>query len=165
MRVVACLLEDHNPWLVLLAAMVCIIGCFVTMRLLDRAIRTEGLQRTGWICQTAAAPGASVWCTHFVAILAYDPRTPVDFDPILTIGSLGVAIAGFGLAFGLVANGKRGWTTALGGAMVGFTVSAMHYVGMAAYHISGIVEWSAAYVAASVMLSVALAATALYVGM
>jgi len=165
MRVISCLVGDHNPWLVLLAAAVCIIGCFVTMRLLDRAIRTEGLQRTGWICQTAAAAGASVWCTHFVAILAYDPGTPVDFDPILTIASLGVAIAGFGVAFGLVANSKQVWTTLLGGAMVGLTVSAMHYVGMAAYHISGIVEWNAAYVAASVVLSVVLAAAALYVGM
>ena len=106
-----------------------------------------------------------MWCTHFVAILAYDPGTPVDFDPILTIASLGVAIAGFGVAFGLVANSKRVWTTLLGGAMVGLTVSAMHYVGMAAYHISGIVEWNAAYVAASVVLSVVLAAAALYVGM
>jgi len=49
MRVISCLVGDHNPWLVLLAAAVCIIGCFVTMRLLDRAIRTEGLQRTGWV--------------------------------------------------------------------------------------------------------------------
>ena len=148
----------------MLAAVVCIIGCFVTMRLLDRAIGTEGMQRTGWICQTAAAAGASVWCTHFVAILAYDPKTPVDFDPILTIGSLGVAIAGFGVAFGLIANSTRAWTTVLGGALVGLTVSAMHYSGMAAYHISGIVEWSGGYVTASVALSVLLASGALYLG-
>ena len=164
MRVISCLIEDHNLWLVMLAAVVCIIGCFVTMRLLDRAIGTEGMQRTGWICQTAAAAGASVWCTHFVAILAYDPKTPVDFDPILTIGSLGVAIAGFGLAFGLIANSTRVWTTVLGGALVGLTVSAMHYSGMAAYHISGIVEWSGGYVTASVALSVLLASGALYLG-
>ncbi len=164
MRVISCLIEDHNLWLVMLAALVCVIGCFVTMRLLDRAIGTEGMQRTGWICQTAAAAGASVWCTHFVAILAYDPKTSVDFDPILTIGSLGVAIAGFGLAFGLIANSTRAWTTVLGGALVGLTVSAMHYSGMAAYHISGIVEWSGGYVTASVALSVLLASGALYLG-
>jgi diguanylate cyclase (GGDEF)-like protein len=165
MRVISCLVEDHNLWLVLLAAVVCVIGCFVTMRLLDRAIRTEGLQRTGWICQTAAAAGASVWCTHFVAILAYDPKTPVDFDPILTIASLGLAIFGFGLAFGVLANSTRVWTTVVGGMMVGVTVSVMHYTGMAAYHISGVVEWSAVYVAASVVLSVLMAAAALSIGM
>src|ERR1700709_1827471 len=138
MRVISCLVEDHNFWLVLLAFGVCVAGCFVTMRLLDRAIRTDGLQRTGWIFQVAAAAGASVWCTHFVAILAYDPKAPVDFDPILTIVSLGIAIIGLGTGFGIVGSSTRGWTTVLGGAVVGLIVAAMHYTGMAAYHISGI---------------------------
>jgi diguanylate cyclase len=164
MRVLSCLFLDHNLWLVLLAAVVCVTGCFVTMRLLDRAIRTDGLQRMGWIFQTATAAGASVWCTHFVAILAYDPRTPVDFDPILTIASLGIAIVGLGVGFALVANSSRAWTTVVGGATVGLTVAAMHYTGMAAYHISGIVEWSAAYVVASVTLSAMIASAAIYLG-
>src|ERR1700759_4751117 len=101
MRVISCLVSEHNPWLVLLAAMVCVIGCMVSVRLLERARRTEGLQRVGWVLQTALVAGSSVWCTHFVAILAYDPDTPVSFDPILTITSLTIAIMGFGAGFGL----------------------------------------------------------------
>jgi diguanylate cyclase (GGDEF)-like protein len=165
MRVISCLVEDHNVSLVLLAAAVCIIGCLVTMKLLNRAIATEGLQRGGWIAQTAAAAGASVWCTHFVGILAYEPKTPVDFDPILTIASLGIAFVGFGIGFAIAANSRRNWITLVGGIMVGATISAMHYVGMAAYHISGIVEWNVAYIAASVVLSVALGTAALYLGL
>jgi diguanylate cyclase len=162
MRVISCLVTEHNFWLVLLALVVCVTGCFVTMRLFDRAIRTDGLQRTGWILQVAAAAGSSVWCTHFVAILAYDPKASVDFDPILTIASLGTAIVGLGIGFGFGANSKREWTTVLSGAIVGFTISAMHYTGMAAYHVSGIIEHNDIYVAASVVFSVVLASTALY---
>jgi diguanylate cyclase len=162
MRVVSCLVEDHNLWLVLLAAAVCVIGCFVTMKLLSRAICTDGIQRSGWIAQTAAAAGASVWCTHFVGILAYEPKAPVDFDPILTIVSLGIVLAGFGIGFAIVANSRRSWIVMIGGAAVGVTISAMHYVGMAAYHISGIVEWSPTYVVASVLLSVGLSAASMY---
>jgi diguanylate cyclase len=161
-RVITCLVTEHNLWLVALAALVCILGSFVTMTLLDRARRTEGLQRTGWIFQTASAAGASVWCTHFVAILAYHPQTQVDFDPVLTLASLLIAIAGFGVGFNAAARGKRAWTVVLGGAVVGVTIAGMHYTGMAAYHVSGIVEWNAAYVVASIALSVLFGAAALY---
>jgi len=165
MRIISCIVIEHNLWLVLLAAVVCIAGCFVTMRLLERALRTEGPQRSGWIFQTASAAGSSVWCTHFVAILAYDPGASVSFDPLLTIGSLAVAICGFGVGFGIAANSTGRWVTVAGGAVIGSTISAMHYVGMAAYHISGIVEWNAAYIAASVVCSVVLAIAALSVAL
>jgi diguanylate cyclase (GGDEF)-like protein len=165
MRVISCIVTEHNLWLVLLAAVVCIAGCFVTMRLLERALRTEGAQRSGWIFQTASAAGSSVWCTHFVAILAYDPGTSVSFDPLLTIGSLAIAICGFGVGFGIAANSTHRWMAIMGGAAIGLTISAMHYVGMAAYHVSGIVEWRADYIAASVACSVALSIAALYTGL
>ena len=165
MRVISCLVEDHNLWLVLLAAVVCIIGSVVTMKLLNRAVATDGLQRSGWIAQTAAAAGASVWCTHFVGILAYEPKAPVEFDPILTIGSLGIAFIGFGIGFAIVANSQRDSINLVGGAVVGATISAMHYVGMAAYHIGGIVQWNVSYIVASVVLSVTLGAAALYLGL
>jgi diguanylate cyclase len=161
MRVISCIVTEHDLRLVLLAAIVCIAGSFVTMRLFDRALRTDGAQRLGWIFQTASAAGSSVWCTHFVAILAYDPRTPVAFDPMLTIASLAIAICGFAAGFWIAANGTQRWTTILGGAVIGFTIPAMHYVGMAAYHISGIVEWDAAYIASSIALSVVLSTAAL----
>jgi diguanylate cyclase (GGDEF)-like protein len=162
MRVLSCIALDHNPKLVLLAALVCMIGCLVTVRLLEHARRTEGLQRLGWVLQTALVAGSSVWCTHFVAILAYDPDTPVSFDPILTISSLAIAIVGCALGFGLaIAKPDRDMTT-LAGTIVGTAISAMHYVGMAAYHISGVVTWDAGYVAASVICSAMLAIVALH---
>src|SRR4029077_18681656 len=107
MRVISCIVTEHDLWLVLLAAIVCIAGSFVTMRLFERALRTQGAQRAGWIFQNASAAGSSVWCTHFVAILAYDPGTPVTFDPLLTIASLAIAICGFGIGFGLAAERHR----------------------------------------------------------
>jgi diguanylate cyclase len=161
MRVISCIITDHNPWLVLLAAFVCVAGSYVTLRLLERALRTEGLQRSGWIFQAASAGGSSVWCTHFVAILAYDPQTAVTFDPVLTIASLAIAICGLALGFAVAAGNARPWTAIVSGPVVGITMSLMHYVGMAAYHISGIIEWDGAYVAASVLLAAVLSTAAL----
>jgi diguanylate cyclase (GGDEF)-like protein len=165
MRVISCIITEHNLWLVLLAAIVCIAGSYVTMQLLERTLRTEGAQRSGWIFQAASAAGSSVWCTHFVAILAYDPGASVSFDPLLTIASLAIAICGSGIGFGIAANGRHRWMTIVGGAVIGVTVSAMHYVGMAAYHVSGIVEWNVTYVAASVACSVGLSIASLYIAL
>lgn len=44
--------------------------------------------------------------------------------------------------------------------MVGLAISAMHYTGMAGYHVAGIVEWDSIYVTASVLMAVVVGALA-----
>lgn len=161
MRVVSCLFTEHNLWLVALAAVVCISGSAITFGLYQRARERTGLQMYGWVFLTAVAAGASIWCTHFVAMLAYEVSAPVAFDPVLTMASLLVAIVGCGLGFGLSsADGKR-FAPEVCGAILGVSVALMHYTGMAAYHIFGLVEWSAPYVTASVVIAAVVSGLAL----
>ncbi len=161
MRVITCIATEHNLWLVLLAAVMCVTGCWVTMGLFERARKTLGLQMRGWLFLTAVAAGSSVWCTHFIAMLAYQPGVPITFDPFMTMLSLVFAITGAGAGLALASNASRRFAPELGGAMVGLAVAAMHYTGMMAYHVAGIVDWDSAYVAASVALSVVFSAVAL----
>jgi diguanylate cyclase (GGDEF)-like protein len=151
MRVLSCIVGQHNLWLVLLAATVCVAGSWVALRLLMRAADRRGVQRTGWVFLAAMAAGSSVWCTHFIAMLAYDVVAPVTFDPILTMQSLLIAIAGMGAGFYLALHGRV--LPEIGGAVAGLGVAAMHYAGMAAYHVDGIVTWDMNYVVASVAIS------------
>ena len=156
MRVISCLFTEHNLWLVALAALVCVSGCWVSFRLFDRALKSGGrLQRIGWLFQTGVAAGSSVWCTHFVAELAYDAKAPVTFDPLMTAESLVIAIAGLGLGFAAASQIRRRFAPEIGGAMVGLAIPAMHYTGMAAYHVDGIMQWDIAYVVASLVASIA----------
>jgi NO-binding membrane sensor protein with MHYT domain len=159
MRVISCVAE-HNLWMVMLAACVCIAGSLVTMRLLEHARRSQGVERAGWVLQTASAAGASVWCTHFVAVLAYDPHAPISFDAILTIASLGIAVLGFAAGFAIAARSTRPAPTILAGAVAGITITTMHYVGMTAYHVSGIITWDMKYVALSLGVSITLSIAA-----
>ena len=161
MRVVSCLFTEHNLWLVALAALVCISGSAITFGLYKRARERAGLQMYGWIFLTAVAAGSSVWCTHFVAMLAYEVSAPVTFDPLLTMASLVVAIIGCGLGFGLSAAGEKRFPPEICGAVVGISASLMHYTGMAAYHVSGLVEWSTPYVTASVAIAAIVSGLAL----
>ncbi|SFO27542.1 diguanylate cyclase (GGDEF) domain-containing protein [Mesorhizobium sp. NFR06] len=160
MRVISCVTVDHNLWLVLVAALVCSAGSWATIRLFLRAHEAGDLQQVGWNFLTSVCAGSSIWCTHFIAMLAYDPGVPITFDPVLTIASLFIAITG--TAAGFIAATTRAPRIApiFGGVIVGLAISGMHYTGMAAYHVAGIVEWNTTYIAASVLLSVAFACVA-----
>ncbi len=161
MRVVSCLFVEHNLWLVALAAVVCVSGSGITFGLYSRARERTGLQKHGWTFLTAVAAGSSIWCTHFIAMLAYEVTAPVTFDPILTMASLIVAIAGCGAGFGLSSIDEKRFPPEVCGSIVGIGVGLMHYTGMAAYHVSGFVEWNLAYVAASLAIAAVVAALAL----
>lgn len=163
MSVVACVTGKHNLWLVLLAALVCTSGSWAIIRLFQRAASTKGLQSLGWHFLTATAAGCSIWCTHFIAMLAYEPGAPVTFDPVLTIISLLVAIGGSLLGFTIAASGLTRLAPIVGGSLLGLAISAMHYTGMIAYRVQGIMEWDMSYLVASVVLSVVLSAISLHV--
>lgn len=163
--VLGCVVNEHNIWLVLVAAMVCASGSWAVICLFERAARTRGMQRAGWHFLTAVAAGAAIWCTHFIAILAYEPGAPVTFDPVLTILSLLIAIAGTGAGSVVAASGLTRFTPALGGAVTGMAIALMHYTGMFAYRVQGTIGWDMGYLIASIVLSVGLSAAAFHIVM
>jgi len=153
MNVVTCVTAQHNLWLVALAAIVCVSGGWVAFELFRRARQRQGgVQKAGWLFLASIAAGCSVWCTHFIAMLAYDAGAPVTYDPVLTMLSLVIVILGSAASF-LVGLGAGRPAALAGGVMLGFSIAAMHYTGMAAFHVDGIVEWDAGYIAASVALA------------
>lgn len=163
--VLGCVIDEHNIWLVLVAAIVCASGSLAVVYLFERAARTDGMQRAGWHFLTAVAAGAAIWCTHFIAMLAYEPGAPVTFDPVMTIFSLLIAIAGAGAGFIVAANGSARFVPAVGGAIVGMAIAVMHYTGMMAYRVQGIIQWDMGYLVASIVLSVGLSAAAFHLVM
>ena len=161
MRVVSCVVVLHDLWLVALAALVCLGGGWVGLRLFGRGRGRVGRQRAGWTFLAAVATGASVWCTHFIAMLAYDSPAPVTFEPVLTMVSLLIAIGGAAVAFATASKGE-GKSIVVGGIVLGLSISAMHYAGMMAYGVDGLVHWDLAYVAASLVLAVVFGIGALF---
>jgi diguanylate cyclase (GGDEF)-like protein len=159
--VALCIGKDHDPRLVLLAVFVCCTGAFAIMQMFGRAQATGGVQRLAWLFLTSVGAGATIWCTHFIAMLAYRAGVSVRLDPVLTIASLIIAIAGTGIGFGVAAWSPRRVPVLIGGGLVGLAISAMHFTGMAAYRVDGIVEWRRTYVVASVLCSVVFAAASL----
>jgi len=159
MTVLSCIYNDHNLMLVLVAAVICSIGAWTVLRLVKRAQESLSAKRLGWQFLAAVTAGASIWCTHFVAMLAYDPGAPVGFDPVLTVVSMICAMVGslIGLRIALMSHRIA---ASVGGAFIGIAIATMHYTGMLAYRVQGIVSWDQGHLVASIAASVILSAAA-----
>ena len=162
MTVLGCIVDSHNPWLVLLAVLIGCAGSWVAIRLFLRAARTAGVQRLGWNVLTVVAAGSAIWCMHFVAMIGFDPGVPIAFDPTVTVLSLLAAIVGAVPGFALASSRRWRFAPALGGAAVGLAIVLMHYTGMMAYRVQGIVSWHMGYLAASIAIAVVFSGLALH---
>jgi diguanylate cyclase (GGDEF)-like protein/PAS domain S-box-containing protein len=160
MRLLTCLVIEHDPWLVILAAAICLLGAWVSVRLCRRACTSFGHAHLGWVFLGAVAAGAGVWCTHFVAMLAYRPAAPIGYAPGPTGLSLLVAILGAGGALMLASQPHRRAPEA-GGAILGASIAAMHYTGMQAVTVEAAMVWDPLYIVLSVLAAIAFAALAL----
>jgi diguanylate cyclase (GGDEF)-like protein len=159
MDVVSCIMHEHDLRLVAVAIIVALIGSAATVQLFGRILASRGKSRLGWIALSSVGTGTMVWCTHFVAMMGFQAGVPVRLDPGLTLASLAIAIVFASPGLALAAARNRSLVVP-GGVIVGGGISAMHYVGMAAYRIDGIVEWRWPYVIVSVLLASLLAAAA-----
>ncbi|SDA11177.1 diguanylate cyclase (GGDEF) domain-containing protein [Methylobacterium sp. UNC378MF] len=164
LSLVGCFAGDHNVWLVALAALVCALASATAMELLIHAERAGDRSRYTWLAVAAAAGGSGIWATHFLAMLAFEPGLPSGYGVGLTILSYADAVAITGLGFALATTG-RAVQAALGGAVVGGGIAAMHYTGMAAYQVPGHLVWNPLPVVISVGLGAAFGAAALAVGL
>jgi signal transduction histidine kinase len=142
---------EHDPSLVVVAALLCTLASWTSLTLLSRARINDAQFRWRWILAAAGVFGAGVWATHFVSMLALRSEVPLGYDFGLTVLSIAIAIgfayAGFSLVF------RPGWSL-LGGAIIGFGISAMHYVGIFAVEAPVDIRWDGMGIALSVCVGV-----------
>jgi len=165
LKVYNCIATAHDLRLVVLAAFVCVLASITAIKLLRYARISTGHMRGIWLAVSAISTGFGIWATHFVAMLAFTPGIPSGYNIVLTILSLVAAIllTGAGLTVSLIANWRAGpW---VGGAIVAGGIAAMHYTGMAAFEIAGVILWDPVLVVASIVLGAVIGAAALPVGL
>src|SRR6202171_2415537 len=165
LKIYNCIATAHDLRLVGLAALVCVLASFAAINLLRHARKSNGRMRSIWLAVSAISTGFGIWATHFVAMLAFTPGIPSGYNIILTILSLvsAILLTGAGLAVSLTPNWRHGpWA---GGAIVAGGIAAMHYTGMAAFAIAGVILWDPVLVVTSIVLGAAIGAVALPVGL
>jgi diguanylate cyclase (GGDEF)-like protein len=161
LRVYACIVEEHDLRLVLLAGLICLLAAFTAFLIVEQA-RRAAARRTIWLVAAGFVSGIGIWSTHFIAMLAYEPNLPIGYDPGLTLVSVLAAMAIGGAGWGLSLREDK-WAPAAAGVVIGGGIGTMHYIGMAAVTLAGRFVWDMAMVAVSVAIGMALSGAAVAV--
>ena len=158
-QVYTCLARQHDPRLVLVAVLVCLLASWTALSLVRRGMDGRHQARLAWLAAAAIVTGCGIWATHFIAMLAFATGLPVGYEPELTTLSVLVAILVTGGGFAIAAQGGTGrlW---LAGAVVGAGIGAMHYIGMAAVRVPALMSWDHELIAASLLFGIGLGSAA-----
>ncbi|MEW2914319.1 EAL domain-containing protein [Leisingera sp. JC11] len=157
-RILDCITQQHNYGLMAVAALVCVAGVGLNVRLINRLNGATGRQRLVQLGLSGVITGATVWATHFIAMLAYEPGFDHGYEPLLTGLSLLVAVLGVLAANAVLAFGAGRHPALLAGGAFGLAVAVMHYTGMQAYLIPGELQWQPGYQVLSLAVGVGLGA-------
>ena len=126
--------QRHDPALVALSVLLAILASGVALYLAMPAqpAHSTTLRRTA-LATGSLALGSGMWAMHFVGLLAFDLRAQGHFDPLYTTLSLLCGVAAAAVVLALLAQPRLGrWRLGLGGVLAGASISATHYLGMAA---------------------------------
>ncbi len=150
-RLLTCIATEHSWPHLVFATVICLLGSLLTVRLFSRVRRTQGLQKLNWLFLSGFVGGATIWTTHFIAMLGFRAPTLSGYESDLTLLSLFIGIASTMAGFAVASMRSKDALVEAGGAIVGLGVAAMHYVGIAGYKIAGDIEWNSAYVIGSLI--------------
>lgn len=158
--VIACIRDDHDLRLILVAAVICLTGSLATMLLFARAQECRSHQRRYWITAAAFASGVGIWATHFIGMLAYEGSLPITYGLSLTILSVIFAILGSWLAIAVAFEWDNAISFASGGVLMALGIAAMHFTGMQAIEASAKLSYSAPRVIVAIAVGVGFASLA-----
>jgi NO-binding membrane sensor protein with MHYT domain len=144
------------------------LGVFLGLRCLTRARAYTGRTRAIWLLIASVAIGATgIWVMHFVTMLGFTiPGRIILYNVPITLISLLVSFVVVAIGLFIVGYGGGGLVPVLtGGVVIGVGVAAMHYVGMSAISMQGIVRYNVGLVGVSVLIAIVAGTAALVVGL
>lgn len=132
----------HSLGVVLLSLLIAFVSCHIGFYILrnNQVAAAHSQQRIAWLC-TAIVLGFGIWCMHFTGMLAMQLPTHVSYSVWKTAASILPSLAAAGIAIWTLQS--QPMSTArmlLGGSLFGLGVTVMHYSGLGAAYIDGVVR-------------------------
>src|SRR3984885_13354298 len=149
------MMVPHEPWLVALSVGIAVQGSFVGLSLARELDSAEGFRRRLLLAGASSTLATGVWSMHFVAMLAANFPSAIDYLVLPTLLSflICVIVVGVGV-YATHADGSAILRIGIGAAAMGLGISLMHYVGMSAVHLAGPTSQEPTFVGLSVAISV-----------
>ncbi|WP_127588522.1 bifunctional diguanylate cyclase/phosphodiesterase [Paenibacillus koleovorans] len=124
----------YNFYLMFLSFMIAIMASFTALDLARRVTLTDGWRRKLWLTSGAVSMGIGIWAMHFIAMLSFH-LTSVKAAYNMVMVGISILVAVLASLGGLFTSSRSRLTLTrllLGGILMGFAISGMHYIGMAA---------------------------------
>lgn len=159
---------DHfafGPVTPVLAYVMSVVGSLLGLHCTARARAATGGTRAKWLGLAAVAIGGTgVWVMHVIAMMGFRvDGMQIRYDVVITSVSLLVAIAVVGAGLLIVGCGEGRPRALIGGGVItGLGVASMHYMGMYAMNLEGVVGYDPLLVGASLAIAVVAATAALW---
>ncbi|MGZ4955898.1 MAG: PAS domain S-box protein [Methylobacter sp.] len=151
--------RSYNTPMVIVSVLIAIFASFSSLEMVDRLAR--GDQRYLWLSIGALILGGGIWAMHFIGMLAFQLDCEVTYDPWMTGLSVLPGIFAAAVALDIFTRKKNISLNklVLSGIIMASGIGLMHYSGMAAIHLDGILRYNLKLfilsLAAAVCLSVA----------
>lgn len=155
----------YDPKLVALSVCIAVFASLAALDVAVRARRAEDLRsRAAWIALGALAMGGGIWAMHFIGMLALQLPCSVRYDPWLTLWSILPGILASAIAINVIRHARPSqWQIATGSLLLGTGIGTMHYTGMAAMRIDGLVRYNPQLFLLSLVVAMVLAFLALQI--
>ena len=143
--------------LVALSVAISVLAAYAAIDLAGRVTAAPRMkERMPWLLGGAMSLGLGIWAMHYVGMLAFRMPMAVFYHLPTVLLSLLVAMGGAAVVLHTVSLENAGWKGIfLGSVLMGSSISAMHFVGMAAMRMQAVVSYDPSLSAFSIAAAIA----------
>jgi PAS domain S-box-containing protein len=155
----------YLPYLIVLSYFIASFGSFTGLTLASSIANSQDRKLRNILHLGGAfALGSAIWSMHFIGMLAYRMDMSVSYDPVLTCVSFLIA---FGAAYAVLAVTRVSQLKLhhilINAVLLGIAIAGMHYSGMAAMQMEGIVRYQPIFFAYSILIAIGASGAALWI--
>ncbi len=151
-------LHTYEPTMVAFSIAIAIFASYCAFEIASRKLRGSS-----WLLLGALMLGGGIWAMHFIGMLAFRLDCGVTYDLGLTLLSLLPGVLAAAVALRFFRDDHPSTSQLLfSGTILGAGVGLMHYTGMAATRLDGIIRYDPALFALSIAAAIVLGISALY---
>ncbi|MGL4377987.1 MAG: response regulator [Microcoleaceae cyanobacterium] len=155
---------DYQPGLVVLSIAIAIFTSYMAflMGQFAEPVTSKGVRNT-LLSLSGLAMGVGIWAMHFIGMLGFRLPCGISYDPRLTIISMIPGVAASIYAMNFITRPQPSFKVLLGGGtLFGIGIGTMHYSGMAAMRLDGVIRYDPFWFSLSILVAIIFAVIALW---
>lgn len=154
--------SSYDTRMVVVSILIAIVAATSSFEMVERLARSD--QRRFWLFIGSVILGGGVWAMHFIGMLAFRLDSEITYDAWISLCSVFPGICAAAVTLNTVSQPKvTVKRLVISGTVMAAGIGLMHYVGMAAIRLDGLLRYDPLFFVFSLAAAVCLAVTALLI--